>query len=103
MKLAGKIGAAAVGAILAGVISIAAAQASPGSSPHSDIIDLDCQQLGTLQVVVSNTSDNANEDAPAWGVGHVVGTNMVLIPFSFDFEGTFTPIGGEPEPFSFSL
>jgi hypothetical protein len=78
------------------------AQAAPGQSPQSEIIDLQCENLGAIQVAVSSTSDHANENAPAWGVGHIVGGNMVLIPFSFDFEGTFTPTGGDPQPISFS-
>ena len=45
---------------------------------------------------------HANENAPAWGVGHVVGTNTVLVPVSFDFEGTFTPTNGSPQDVSFS-
>jgi hypothetical protein len=31
--------------------------------------------------------------------GLVVGSNQVLIPYTLRVEGTFTPIGGEPEPF----
>src|SRR5262245_10173050 len=31
--------------------------------------------------------------------GHVVGSTRVGIPYALRVEGTFTPVGGEPQPF----
>ena len=98
-----RIAVVGLAVILTGLMGAAVAQASPGSGGNSEIIDLQCQDLGAVQVVVSNTSDHANESAPAWGVGRVVGSNTVVIPFSFDFEGTFTPSDGSgSQPVSFA-
>ena len=101
MKL-GRLAFAGLVVVTAGLLGAAVAQAAPGTSPKAQVIDLNCTTLGPIQAVVSSTSDNANENAPAWGVGHVLGTNTVLIPFSFDIEGTFTPPGGTPQPISFT-
>ena len=99
-----RIAVVGLAVILTGLMGAAVAQASPGSGGNSEIIDLQCQDLGAVQVVVSNTSDHANENAPAWGTGRIVGSNTVLIPFSFDFQGTFTPSDNSgSQPVSFSL
>jgi hypothetical protein len=65
--------------------------ADPGG-PNSEIITLDCGELGEIDVAVNGNGD--------WSPGHVVGTNQLLIPVALDISGTFTPVQGEPESFS---
>jgi hypothetical protein len=102
MRFVTKFGGVTIGTLLAVALSLGMAHAAPENNPNAEVIDLYCgQPIGHIQIVAPSTSDNANENAPAWGVGHVVGSNMVLIPFSFHFEGSFTPVGGETQYFSF--
>jgi hypothetical protein len=69
------------------------AQAAPAAAdPKGDILELECDRLGTLEVVVFSNGPFAP--------GLVVGSNQVLIPYDFHIEGSFTPIGGAPETFT---
>ena len=79
---------AVVGAALGmtlGVVSPAVAD------PKSDPIEIQCDDLGSFQVVV-------NGNGPLTP-GHVDGSTQVGVPYALRTEETFTPVGGEPEPF----
>lgn len=74
---------------IAGLSGVLAAPA--GADPKSDVLEIDCDALGTLEVVVFS-------NGPA-SPGLVVGSNQVVIPYKLHLEGTFTPVVGEPESF----
>jgi hypothetical protein len=87
MKVLGTVvaacGIAAFGVILATPV---------GADPRNgEVVELSCDDLGTVQVVVFSNG------APSPGL--VVDSNQVVIPYQLHIEGTFTPIGGEPESF----
>jgi hypothetical protein len=74
-------------------IALAALAASPASADpqKGDVIEISCDALGTLEIVVfSNGSASP---------GLVLGSNQVGIPYKLHVEGTFTPVEGEPESF----
>ena len=76
-----------------GIATFGLAQAAPAAAdPKGDILELDCDRLGTLEVVVFSNGPSSP--------GLVVGTNQVLIPYELHLEGSFTPNGGEPETFT---
>jgi hypothetical protein len=76
-----------------GVAAVGVTLAAPaGADPKKgEVIELNCDNLGTIQVVVFSNG------APSPGL--VIDSNQVGIPYRLHIEGTFTPIGGEPEPF----
>ena len=76
-----------------GIIGLGVADASPvGADPKKgEIIEIDCEQLGTLEVVVFGNGPSSP--------GLAVDSNQVGIPYALHIEGTFTPVGGEPESF----
>ena len=76
-----------------GIAALGVGMASPaGADPRKgEVVALDCDNLGALEVVVFS-------NGPA-SPGLVVGSNQVLIPYRLHIEGTFTPVGGEPESF----
>ena len=74
---------------IAGLSGVFAAPA--GADPKGDVLEIDCDALGTLEVVVFS-------NGPA-SPGLVVGNNQVVIPYKLHLEGTFTPVVGEPESF----
>jgi hypothetical protein len=79
---------AAIGIAAFGVTLAAPAGADPSKG---EVVELSCDNLGTVQIVVfSNGSPSP---------GLVVDSNQVLVPYRLRVEGTFTPIGGEPESF----
>jgi hypothetical protein len=79
---------AALGVAALSVIMAAPASADPKGG---DIIELNCDALGTVEVVVFS-------NAPV-SPGLVVGSTQVGIPYRLHVEGTFTPTEGEPESF----
>jgi hypothetical protein len=86
-----KIRAAWTAVVLA--IALAALAAPPASADpqKGDVIEISCDALGTLEIVVfSNGSASP---------GLVLGSNQVGIPYKLHVEGTFTPVEGEPESF----
>jgi hypothetical protein len=62
--------------------------ANADSRHDVETVELNCDRLGTLEVVVS--------DQAAWAPALVVGTNQILIPYELHFVAIFTPIIGEP-------
>jgi hypothetical protein len=56
-----------------------------------EIIEIECDVLGTLEIVVFSNG------APSPGL--VVGSNQVGRPYKLHVEGTFTPVDGDPETF----
>jgi hypothetical protein len=80
-------------AVALGVSALGGLFAAPASADpkKGDTLELACDTLGAVQVVVFS-------NAPV-SPGLVVGSNRVGIPYRLHIEGTFTPTGGEPEPF----
>jgi hypothetical protein len=78
---------------LVSVIALVALGVAPaGADPSKgDVIAVECDELGSLEIVVFSNG----QPSP----GLVVGSNQVGIPYRLHVEGTFTPIGGEPESF----
>jgi hypothetical protein len=76
-----------------GIAALSAGLAAPaGADPKKgEVIELNCDNLGTLEVVIFS-------NGPA-SPGLVVDSNQVGIPYKLHVEGTFTPPGGEPESF----
>jgi hypothetical protein len=86
----------AAAAALFGVVGTA--NADPENSPNSEIIELTCTGgiSGTFEIVTNGNG--------MWTPGHVIGSNQMLIPYSFEFTETFTPTGGgDPEVFTESI
>ena len=73
-----------------GLVGLGAAPAS-ADPKKGEVLEITCDTLGTLEVVVFSNA--------AASPGLVVGSNQVVIPYKFHIEGTFTPVGGEPESF----
>jgi hypothetical protein len=80
--------ATAVATMIVGVLGAAPARADP---KKGEILEITCDTLGTLQVVVFSNGPSSP--------GLVVGSNQVGIPYELHLEGTFTPVDGEPESF----
>jgi hypothetical protein len=78
----------AVSAIALVVLGVSPASADP---QKGDVIEVHCDVLGTIEVVVFSNGPSSP--------GLVVGSTQVGIPYKQHIEGTFTPVGGEPEPF----
>jgi hypothetical protein len=82
-----RVGVAGMGALGLGLgLALPAA-----ADPKGDPIDMQCEELGSLQIVL-------NGNGPMTP-GHVVGSTRVGIPYELRVEGTFTPVGGEPQSF----
>jgi hypothetical protein len=79
-------------AVVAAALGLSLGVALPATAdPKGDPFEIQCGGLGSLQIVV-----NGNGSLTP---GHVVGSTQVGIPYALRVEGTFTPVGGEPEPF----
>jgi hypothetical protein len=79
-------------AVLGAALGMSFGVVSPAvADPKGDPIEIQCDELGSLQVVV-----NGNGFLTP---GHVVGSTQVGVPYALRTEGTFTPVGGEPEHF----
>jgi hypothetical protein len=76
-----------------GIAALSAGLAAPASADpkKGEVIEINCDNLGTLEVVVFS-------NGPA-SPGLVVDSNQVGIPYKLHVEGTFTPTDGEPESF----
>jgi hypothetical protein len=76
-----------------GIAALSGTLAAPaGADPkRGEILEIDCDTLGTLEVVVFSNGPSSP--------GLVVGSTQVGIPYKLHLEGTFTPIEGEPESF----
>jgi hypothetical protein len=69
------------------MLGVAPASADP---QKGDVLELSCDALGTVEVVVFS-----NGRSP----GLVLDSTQVGIPYKLHVEGTFTPFVGEPESF----
>ena len=77
---------AALGGVALAVLFALPASADP---KRGEILELDCDVLGTVEVVVfSNATATPGLD---------ITSNRVLIPYEVHITGSFTPTGGEPE------
>jgi hypothetical protein len=78
---------------LASSLGLAVAVASPANAdPKGGAIPLECDELGSLEIVVAGTT------APSTP-GLAVVSTQVGVPYAITLSGIFTPVGGEPEPF----
>ena len=76
-----------------GSIGLSLGIATPANAdPKRGVIPLECDVLGSLEVVVAGTT------APATP-GLAVLSTQIGVPYAITLSGTFTPVGGEPEPF----
>jgi hypothetical protein len=82
---------AVISVLAIGAFGLASA-APVAADPNGDVLELECDRLGTLEVVVFSNGPFAP--------GLVVGSNQVLLPYELHIEGSFTPTGGEPETFT---
>jgi hypothetical protein len=75
------------------IVALGVADASPvAADPRKgEILEIDCEVLGTLEVVVFGNGRSSP--------GLAVNSNQVGIPYALHIEGTFTPNVGEPESF----
>ncbi len=71
------------------------ATSASAAPKKGDILEIHCDNLGTLQVVVFS-------NGPA-SPGLVVDSHQVGIPYALEITGTFTPTGGETETFTESF
>jgi hypothetical protein len=78
------------GVATVGLVGLGAAPAS-ADPKKGEVLEITCDTLGTLEVVVFSNGPSSP--------GLAVGSNQVGIPYKLHVEGTFTPVGGEPEPF----
>ena len=84
--------AAGTGVALAALAGLGApALADPGNGPNTDVLAIDCEQLGPVEIYIS-TNDTR------WQAGLVTTSNQVLVPYAFRVEVT---IPGEEEPLVF--
>ena len=79
------------GALLAAGISVSFATAAHAAPRNGDVLEVQCDKLGTLEVVTFSNGPSSP--------GLVVGSHQVGIPYKLHIEGTFTPTEGEPESF----
>lgn len=84
------IGAAAL--VASASFVLVGAGTAGADPPETELLTLFCDELGTVDVVVSGQG--------LWSSGRVVQNNQVLVPYELMFEGTFTPTGGETQYFS---
>jgi hypothetical protein len=81
---------ALVGATALGLGAVTASSAS--ADPKGEPLTIQCDESGTLDVIVAGNGDFAP--------GLVVGSTQVGVPYRFTLTGVFTPTGGDPEPFA---
>ena len=79
--------------VVLGIAALGVAQAAPvAADPKGgEILEIECDSLGTLEVVVFSNGPTSP--------GLVVNSNQVGIPYALHIEGTFTPNEGEAESF----
>ena len=83
-----KLVSAGIALLTTGILIGVAANAAEQDPKRGELITLDCDALGTLDIAVNGNG--------LWSPGHVVDSTQVLVPYKFRFE--FTPTGGgEPE------
>jgi hypothetical protein len=83
-----KLLSAGISLVTTGILIGVAANAASADPKRGELITLDCDALGTVDVAVNGNG--------LWSPGHVVDSTQVLVPYKFRFE--FTPTGGgEPE------
>ena len=70
-------------AIVASLVLVTAgtAVADPTNAKRADFLTLECDVLGEIDIVANGNG--------LWTPGHVVGSNVILIPYKFHFEFTF--------------
>jgi hypothetical protein len=75
------------------LVGVVANAANADPTRHGELITLECEVLGTFDIVTNGNG--------LWTPGHVVDGTQVVVPYRFRFE--FTPSGGgEPEVFEVS-
>ena len=62
------------------------------ADPAGEPLTLQCNQLGTLDVIVVGHAQLAP--------GLVIGSNQVVVPYKIILAGVFTPDLGDPAPFA---
>jgi hypothetical protein len=78
---------------LASSIGLSLGVAGPSNAdPKGGVVPLECDMLGSIAIVVAGTI------APSTP-GLAVVSTQVGVPYAITLSGTFTPVGGEPEPF----
>ena len=80
--------AAALGAASVGLVA-SPAMADPSNAKKANILNLQCDALGAIQVVTAPGNGT-------WTPGLVVGSNTVGIVYELHLSGTFTPNDGSP-------
>jgi hypothetical protein len=78
---------------LASSVGLSLGLAAPANAdPKSGVTALECDELGSIEIVITGNSDSATP-------GLAVLSTQVGIPYAITLSGIFTPVGGEPEPF----
>ena len=78
------------------VAGLALGGAAPASADTKNgfTSDIVCDTLGTVTIITFSRG--------AASPGLVVDSNRVILAYEWQFEGTYTPTGGEPIPLAFS-
>jgi hypothetical protein len=77
---------------LAGSIGLSLGVATPANAdPKNGLLPLECDELGPLAIAIPG---NGIATTP----GLVATSTQVGIPYAITLTGTFTPVGGDPEP-----
>ena len=77
---------------LASSIGLSLGVATPANAdPKNGLLPLECDGLGSLEIAIPG---NGIATTP----GLVATSTQVGIPYAITLTGTFTPVGGEPEP-----
>ena len=77
---------------LASSIGLSLGVATPANAdPKNGLLPLECDGLGSLAIAIPG---NGIATTP----GLVATSTQVGIPYAITLTGTFTPVGGEPEP-----
>jgi hypothetical protein len=91
MRAATRLAAAALG-----VAALGAAWASPaGAAPEGDVFTLECDTLGTFDVVTFSNGQ--------WSAALATESTRVVVFHRLHFDVTSTPVGGEPQSFVVDL
>ena len=77
---------------VAGLVALGSAGMAIAAPPDAETFELECDNGETYEIWTNGRGD--------FTPGHIVGSPGVLIPYYFHDVGTFTPPGGDPEPFN---
>ena len=87
-----KVIVVALGAAALVAATATTAGADPTNAKKGEILSIECDEgLGVLTVALNGNGE--------FTPGHVTTSTQVGIPYALHIEGSFTPPGGEPEPF----